>query len=130
VAAVSWKLLRDLQRSHEQPEMGDAPEAPTEVPAAQAPSPVGPAPELLHAPPAAHDGAAAQGDADEAPQESVPLPSSRFAEIVALAMTFSALVSDVLRWIRDRFGRGKPSGPSATAPGSSRSTSELQTTRR
>jgi ubiquinol-cytochrome c reductase cytochrome b subunit len=49
VGAVSFKLLRDLHRSHEQPEDTDAIEAPNEVDAALAPSPVGPAPELIPA---------------------------------------------------------------------------------
>ena len=57
VGLVSLKLLRDLNRSHEQPEMTDEPDAPNEVEARDAPSPVGPAPELLPAhaaPPVVH----------------------------------------------------------------------------
>ena len=57
VGLVSFKLLRDLRDSHEQPEMTDEPDAPNEVDARDAPSPVGPAPELLPAhaaPPSRH----------------------------------------------------------------------------
>ncbi len=49
VGFASLKILRDLHRSHEQPEETDRPEAPNEVAPDRAPSPVGPAPELLPA---------------------------------------------------------------------------------
>ncbi len=47
VAAVSFKLFRDLRDSPDQPEMLEEPVAPNEVEATAAPSPVGAAPELL-----------------------------------------------------------------------------------
>ncbi|HET9729784.1 MAG TPA: ubiquinol-cytochrome c reductase cytochrome b subunit [Acidimicrobiia bacterium] len=51
VGMIFYKLLRDLHDAREQPEELDAPIAPNEVPAVDAPSPVGPAPELLPSPP-------------------------------------------------------------------------------
>jgi ubiquinol-cytochrome c reductase cytochrome b subunit len=63
---LSLKLLRDLDRASEKPEMPDPPEAPNEVPAIEAPSPVGPAPELL----APHE----RGGAPEEPAEE-PVPA-------------------------------------------------------
>ncbi len=116
VGLVSWKLLRDLQRSHEQPEMGDPPEAPNEVPSSMAPSPVGPAPELLR--PGALSPNAGEGEEPAAgtPQPAAPLRGSRFAELVALVSTLVAILRDLRRWLRGR-SRGKAVEPGGAGGG-------------
>jgi ubiquinol-cytochrome c reductase cytochrome b subunit len=79
--AICWKLLRDLKRSHEQPEM-EAPEAPNEVPARLAPSPVGPAPELL---PVGTNGA--HPDREESPPRRFEKVAAAFGGALTLGVS-------------------------------------------
>ncbi len=107
VGWISWKLLHDLKHSHEQPEEPEPPEAPNEVPASMAPSPVGPAPELLQAMAVASErGEGADGVA--AALEAVPPPpleTSRAAEVVAMYSTFRVMLRDVRSWFRSKSSR-------------------------
>jgi hypothetical protein len=101
VGAVSWHLMRDLERSHEQPEMADAPTAPNEVPAEYAPSPVGAAPELL----ALTDGAVSEPSLDgHAATDATARPVRRRRLAAALETLLAVVVSFVVEFFsfRDR----------------------------
>ncbi len=95
VGLGSLKLLRDLNRSHLQPLMSDAPQAPNEVPPELAPSPVGAAPALL-----------ASFERHEPLEHARNRRRGPFAMVRALLMTVAAfvvvLVGDALSALKRR----------------------------
>jgi hypothetical protein len=104
VGIVSFKLLRDLHQSFEQPEEVDEPEAPNEVAPELAPSPVGPArsllPEYLKPPDA-------DGQRPEAEPRRPRAPARFVAETVALVV--SVIVELLAALSRRRKSRRKES---------------------
>jgi hypothetical protein len=103
VGVISWKLLRDLKHSHEQPEMEDEPDAPNEVPPDLAPSPVGPAPELLAAGigvgPVHGDGRQASGRAPTHP------PAEARARVGVLGRVIGSVLAFLVSFVVDLLAR-------------------------
>jgi ubiquinol-cytochrome c reductase cytochrome b subunit len=100
VGVASWKILHDLQRSHEQPLMVEEPNAPNELPPALAPSPNRPMPHLLTEPDGAGEPAADRERADVV------------GKVAAAAVEVGIVVSEVVdagrKHRRRRRARGRP----------------------